>query len=225
MLKPRTLASSESGPELQHPFQKNQGRTLSSFLPSPLTPREWRKLDNQSLVLDNLPPTSLKWKAAGEYQRGKFHAESVGYRHLPVQIQIHIHEGVIKTNPRSNNPWIRIRLCWPLGSGTEDRCLYPPFSSCLVTIKKNHLEGCNLFPAAVKPWTHLFSFYPRAQKTCTLVTKGPSLSNTHCTTYNCNKTISSPHKTITSFLAGSPGLKSPGQRSYVQRMRKHLDRG
>lgn len=38
------------------------------------------------------------------------------------------------------------------------------FSSCLVTIKKNHLERCNLFPAAVKPCTHLFSFHPRAQK-------------------------------------------------------------
>lgn len=38
------------------------------------------------------------------------------------------------------------------------------FSSCLVTIKRNHLESCNLFPAAVKPCTHLFSFYPRAQK-------------------------------------------------------------
>lgn len=38
------------------------------------------------------------------------------------------------------------------------------FSSCLVTIKRNHLESCNLFPAAVKPCTHLFSFHPRAQK-------------------------------------------------------------
>lgn len=38
------------------------------------------------------------------------------------------------------------------------------FSSCLVPIKKNHLEHCNLFPAAVKPCTHLFSFHPRAQK-------------------------------------------------------------
>lgn len=38
------------------------------------------------------------------------------------------------------------------------------FSSCLVTIKKNHLERCNLFLAAVQPCTHLFSFHPRAQK-------------------------------------------------------------
>ena len=38
------------------------------------------------------------------------------------------------------------------------------FSSCLVTIKENHLEHCNLFPAAVKPCTHLFSFHLRAQK-------------------------------------------------------------
>lgn len=52
-------------------------------------------MDNQSLVLDNLPPTFLKWKALGEYQREKFHVESVGYRHLPVQMQIHIHEGAI----------------------------------------------------------------------------------------------------------------------------------
>ena len=38
------------------------------------------------------------------------------------------------------------------------------FSSCLVTIKKNHLERCNLFPDAVKPCIHLFSFHLRAQK-------------------------------------------------------------
>lgn len=46
-------------------------------------------------MLTNLPPTSLEWKAVGEYQRENFHVESVGYRHLPVQMQIHIHEGAI----------------------------------------------------------------------------------------------------------------------------------
>lgn len=38
------------------------------------------------------------------------------------------------------------------------------FSSCLVTVKKNHLERGHLFAAAVKPCAHSFSFRPRAQK-------------------------------------------------------------
>lgn len=47
------------------------------------------------------------------------------------------------------------------------------FSSCLVTIKKNHLERCNLFPAVVKPCTHLFSFHPCAQKSAHWSPKAP----------------------------------------------------
>lgn len=39
-----------------------------------------------------------------------------------------------------------------------------PFSSCLATIKENHLERCHLFPAAAKPCVHLFPARPRAQK-------------------------------------------------------------